>query len=250
MVLEERLQKVLARAGVTSRRKGEELILQGRVRVNGQVVTQLGTKVDPARDTIEVDGQRVVLGQKIYIALHKPRGYISDTLGSEGRPSALSLVPHGERLFPAGRLDVGSEGLLLLTNDGELAHRLTHPRYEHEKEYLVLVEGVPSPATLQRMLQGIEYKGEWLKADTVERVRRLSPEARRHGWPGAPKGRAWLRVVLHEGKKRHIRRLCAALGHPVHRLIRTRIGGVELGSLPAGRWRYLTPEEVKRLLSS
>jgi pseudouridine synthase len=247
--MEERLQKVLARAGVASRRKCEELILQGRVRVNGQVVTQLGAKVDPARDTIEVDGQPITLKEKVYVLLHKPRGYLSDTLDFRGRPSALSLVPGGERLFPAGRLDARSEGLLLLTNDGELAHRLTHPRYEHQKEYLVLVEGKPSPATLRRMLKGVEHKGELLRADAVERLDRLGAQARFHGWDEVPRGRTWLRVVLHEGKKRHIRRLCAALGHPVHRLIRTRIGGVELGDLPVGKWRYLTPEEVKQLLS-
>ena len=132
--MEERLQKTLARAGVASRRKCEELILQGRVRVNGQVVTQLGTKVDPARDAIEVDGRPITTEGKVYVLLHKPRGYLSDTLDFRGRLSALSLVPDGERLYPAGRLDAGSEGLLLLTNDGELAHHLTHPRYEHEKE--------------------------------------------------------------------------------------------------------------------
>jgi len=131
---DERLQKVLAHAGVASRRQCEELILQGRVRVNGQVVTELGTKVDPVRDTIEVDGQPITPEDKVYILLHKPQGYLSDTRDFRGRPSALGLVPDGERLYPAGRLDARSEGLLLLTNDGELAHRLTHPRYEHEKE--------------------------------------------------------------------------------------------------------------------
>jgi len=203
----ERLQKVLAHAGVASRRECEELILQGRVRVNGQVVTQLGTKVDPARDIIEVDGQPVVLEEKVYILLHKPRGYLSDTRDFRGRPSALSLVPDGERLYPAGRLDAGSEGLLLLTNDGELAHRLTHPRYEHEKEYLALVEGKPTEAALRRMREGVERDGESLRADAVQRLERLGPEARSHGWQQAPKGMAWLRILLHEGKKRHIRYL-------------------------------------------
>lgn len=243
----ERLQKVLANAGVASRRKCEELILQGRVRVNGEVVTQLGTKVDPARDTIEVDGQPIVLEEKVYILLHKPRGYLSDTLDFRGRPSALGLVPGGERLYPAGRLDARSEGLLLLTNDGALAHRLTHPRYEHEKEYLALVEGEPTKATLLRMLEGVEHDGEVLRADAVKRLERLDSEARTHGWEQAPKGMTWLRIVLHEGKKRHIRRMCAALGHPVRRLIRIRIGPLELGDLPVGKWRYLTKEEIKRL---
>ncbi len=246
----ERLQKVLAHAGVASRRKCEELILQGRVRVNGQVATQLGTQVDPAQDTIEVDGQAITLEDKVYVLLHKPRGYLSDTLDFRGRSSALSLVPDGERLYPAGRLDARSEGLLLLTNDGELAHRLTHPRYEHEKEYIALVEGKPTQATLRKMLEGVERDGEILRADAVERLKRLGPEARIHGWGQAPRGMAWLRVILHEGKKRHIRRMCAALGHPVRQLIRIRIGPLELGDLPVGEWRYLKEREVKRLRSA
>ena len=246
----ERLQKVLARAGVSSRRKCEELIRQGRVRVNGQVVTQLGIKVDPATDTIEVDGRLIVPEDKVYILLHKPRGYLSDTLDFRGLPSALGLVPDGERLYPAGRLDARSEGLLLLTNDGELAHRLTHPRYEHQKEYLALVEAEPTEATLRRMLEGVEQDGEVLRADAIERLRRLGPEARIHGWEDAPRGMTWLRIILHEGKKRHIRRMCAALSHPVRRLIRIRIGPLELGDLPVGKWRYLTGEEVKRLRSA
>ena len=246
----ERLHKVLARAGVASRRKCEELILQGRVRVNGQVVTKLGTKVDPGRDTIEVDGQSIALEEKVYILLHKPRGYLSDTLDFQGWPSALSLVPGGERLYPAGRLDARSEGLLLLTNDGELAHRLTHPRYKHKKEYLALVEGEPAEETLQRMLKGVRLGSHTLRADTVRRLKRLGPEARVHGWQQAPKGMTWLRIVLHEGKKRHIRRMCAALGHPVRRLIRVRIGPLELGDLRVGKWRYLTEREIKQLRSA
>jgi pseudouridine synthase len=243
----ERLQKVLAHAGVASRRKCEEVILQGRVRVNGEVVTQLGTKVDPARDTIEVDGQPITPEKKVYVLLHKPRGYLSDTLDFRGRPSALSLVPGGERLYPAGRLDARSEGLLFLTNDGELAHRLTHPRYEHQKEYLALVEGEPTEATLRRMLKGLGQDGQTLRADAVERLDRLGSEARIHGWQEAPRGMSWLRILLHEGKKRHIRRMCAALGHPVRRLIRVRIGPLELGDLPVGKWRYLAEGEVKQL---
>jgi len=246
----ERLQKALAHAGVASRRKCEELILQGRVRVNGQVVTQLGTKVDPGQDTIEVDGQPITLEDKVYILLHKPRGYLSDTLDFRGRPSALGLVPDGERLYPAGRLDARSEGLLLLTNDGELAHRLTHPRYEHQKEYLALVEGEPTEAILRRMLGGVERDGQTLRADAVQRLERLGPEARTHDWQEAPESMAWLRITLHEGKKRHIRRMCAAVGHPVRRLIRTRIGPLELGDLLVGEWRYLTGGEVKRSRSA
>lgn len=246
----ERLQKVMAHAGIASRRKCEELILQGRVRVNGQVVIQLGTKVDPDRDTIEVDGQPITLEEKVYILLHKPRGYLSDTRDFRGRPSALGLVPDGKRLYPVGRLDAGSEGLLLLTNDGELTYRLTHPRFQHRKEYLALVEGKPTEATRRRMLEGVDHDGQTLRADDVQRLERLGPQAQIHGWQQSPRGMTWLRIVLHEGKKRHIRRMCAALGHPVRRLIRTRIESLELGDLPVGKWRYLTEGEVERLRSA
>ena len=246
----ERLQKVLAHAGVASRRKCEKLILQGRVRVNGQVVTQLGTKVDPGQDAIEVDGQPITLEDKVYILLHKPRGYLSDTQDFRGRLSALGLVPAGKRLYPAGRLDAESEGLLLLTNDGELAHRLTHPRYEHQKEYLALVVGRPTEATLRRMRKGVKRDGETLRADAVQRLGRLGPQAQIHGWKEAPRGIVWLRITLHVGKKRHIRRMCAALGYSVRRLIRVRIGPLELGDLLVGEWRYLTKREIRQLRSA
>ena len=246
----ERLQKVLAHAGVASRRKCEKLILQGRVRVNGQVVTQLGTKVDPVQDAIEVDGQPIALEEKVYVLLHKPRGYLSDTRDFRGRSSALSLVPDRERLYPVGRLDAESEGLLLLTNDGELANRLTHPRYEHQKEYLALVVGRPTEATLRRMRKGVERDGEILRADAVQRLERLGPQAQIHDWQEAPRGMVWLGITLHVGKKRHIRRMCAALGYSVRRLIRVRIGPLELGDLLVGEWRYLTKREIRQLRSA
>ncbi len=240
----ERLQKILAHAGVASRRKCEELILAGRVRVNGAVVTQLGTQADPARDRIEVDGVPIRLAAKTYVILHKPRGYLSDVDEERGKPLAIDLVPTRERLFVAGRLDANSEGLLLLTNDGDLAHRLTHPRYAHEKEYLVLVAGEPDDATLARLQKGVWYAGEKLRADRVTRA------ARRQRFGQADHGQAWLKIVLHEGKKRHIRHLCAAVGHPVLRLIRVRIGPIELGNLPVGKWRALTDREVRALVQS
>lgn len=243
----ERLQKVMAHAGVASRRKCEEMIRAGRVAVDGRVVTQLGTKVDPRRSTITVDGQPIKREEKVYILLHKPTGYLSDAVG-RGRPSALNLVPDGARLYPAGRLDARSEGLLLLTNDGQLAHRLTHPRFEHQKEYLVLVEGRPSQATLRQLLKGVEYDGHLLRADSIKLVERLGREAILHGWEPKPRGMTWLSVVLHEGKKRHIRHMCAAVGHPVRRLIRVRIGSLRLGTLRAGEWRYLTAQELKTLV--
>ncbi len=245
----DRLQKILAHAGVASRRKAEEMIVEGRVRVNGKIVTELGTKADPARDEIQVDGKKVRAEQNVYIILHKPKGYISDIDSSPasgqapnvGKLHALDLVPSRERLYPVGRLDANSEGLLLLTNDGELAHRITHPRYGHPKEYLALIEGEPTDKALEKLRQGIWYAGEMLRADRVERA------GKHQRFGNAHVGQTWLKIVLHEGKKRHVRHMCAAIGHPVLRLIRTRIGSVELGSLPASQWRALSDRELMQL---
>ncbi len=253
----ERLQKVLAHAGVTSRRKAEELIVAGRVRVNGQLVNELGTQVDPARDRVQVDDRPIRLEPKIYIVLHKPKGYLSDRAAEtdsgqalQDKPTALDLVPAKARLYSVGRLDANSEGLLLLTNDGELAHRLTHPRYEHEKEYLVLVQGAPTPAALARWRKGIWYDGELLRADSATIVRQLGEQARRQHWDKTARDQTWLRFVLHEGRKREIRHMCAAVGHPVLRLIRVRIGPIELGALPLGQWHELSERQVRELIES
>jgi len=243
----ERLQKILAHAGVASRRKCEELILAGRVRVNGTVVSALGTQVDPERDHIELDGKPICIEQKTYVVLHKPRGYLSDIDEARGKPLAVDLVNSRERLYPAGRLDANSEGLLLLTNDGELAHRITHPRYQHEKEYLALVEGAPSDDTLAQLQHGVLYQGERYRADSATRVRQLDENARAHGWDVTPRNEFWLRIVLHEGKKREIRHMLGAVGHPVKRLIRVRIGPIELGALRVGQSRTLTADEIRRL---
>ncbi len=240
----ERLQKILAQAGVASRRKAEELILDGHVRVNDAIVTELGTKVDPARDRIFVDDRLVRVETPIYVMLNKPRGYISDADNTADKPSALGLVNVSERLYPAGRLDWNSEGLLFLTNDGELAFRLTHPRYEHRKEYLVIVAGEPGEKALASLRRGINSEGEWLRADKVERL------ARNQWYGEASRDQTWLKFALHEGKKRQIRRMCAAVGHPVKRLIRTRIASLKLGSLKTGNWRMLTSREVDELKAS
>ena len=245
----DRLQKVLAHAGIASRRKCEELILARRVRVNGRIVAELGTQVNPERDRIEVDGARIRAEKKSYILLHKPKGYLSDIDEARGKPLAIDLVPTRERLYAAGRLDVNSEGLLLLTNDGDLAHRVTHPRYQHEKEYLALVEGEPNEETLARLQKGIWYEGDLLRVDSAKIVRHLDEIARRQHWNEARRGETWLRIVLHEGKKREIRHLCGAVAHPVRRLIRVRIGPLELGPLPVGEWRELSEREVGELKS-
>lgn len=237
----ERLHKILAQAGVSSRRKAEELILAGRVKVNGRVVDTLGAKVDPKAEAVEVDGRRIQIETKTYLILHKPRGYVSDRDETGENKTALDLVPGGERLFAAGRLDLDSEGLLLLTNDGDLTFRLTHPRFEHQKEYLALVTGNPDDSTLTKLLRGIPYKGEWLKADRVVRA------ARRQSFGRAARDEEWLRLLLHEGKKRQIRHMCAAVGHPVVRLIRIRIGTLELNGLKTGQWRKLNAREIQKL---
>lgn len=234
------MQKVLAAAGYGSRRACEELIRQGRVQVNGQVVTALGTRVDPNRDEISVDGRPIAAPEeKVYLILNKPPGYVSTAHDPWGRPTVLDLVPHQGRLYPVGRLDVDSEGLLLLTNDGELTHRLTHPRYEHEKEYLVLVKGHPTDAVLSQLRQGVDLEEGRTAPAQVSRVR-----PGRVGCP-TPPGTTWLRIGLHEGRKRQIRRMCAAVGHPVQRLIRVRMGPLRLGPLQPGQWRYVTQQELR-----
>lgn len=246
----ERLQKILAHAGVASRRKCEELIVAGHVRVNGKIVRELGTQVDPVKDRIEVDGTPISIEKLRYVILHKPKGYLSDIDESRGKPLAIDLVPSDVRLYAAGRLDANSEGLLLLTNDGELAHRITHPRYQNEKEYLALVEGEPNTGTFARAKKGILYDGDLLRVDSARIVRHLGVLGEQHHWDATARNECWVRLVLHEGKKREIRHLFGALGHPVKRLIRVRIGPIELGNLAVGKWRELSSNEVRALNSS
>ena len=236
--MEERLQKILARAGFGSRRACEELIRQERVAVNGKAA-QLGQKADPDRDRITVDGKPVQVQERhIYVALHKPRGVLSDEGDGSGRLStARDLVPLEGHLFPVGRLDLRSEGLILLTDDGALANRLTHPRYGHEKEYRALVEGEPDETTLKTWRRGVFLDGRRTAPAEVTVI-------------GREKGQTWLRVLLREGRKRQIRRVGAMLGHPVHRLIRVRIGPLRLGDLKPGQWRRLTATEVHALRSA
>lgn len=232
--MEERLQKIIARAGFGSRRACEEFITRGRVRVNGRLA-QLGEKADPAADEITLDGERIASPERlIYVALHKPRGVVSSLAPQGDRQTVRDLVPLKERLYPVGRLDVDSEGLVLLTNDGELTDRLTHPRYESEKEYRALVKGNPDGERLEAWRRGVVVEG---KRTAPAQVRR---EARTEAG-------TWLRVVMHEGRKHEIRNIGAALGLPVLRLIRVRLGTLELGDLQPGEWRELKGWEVKRL---
>ncbi len=230
----ERLQKLLARAGLGSRRACEELLRQGRVTVNGEVA-RLGQSADPATDLIAVDGRPLAArAQPRYVVLHKPAGVVCTVHDPQGRATVLDLVQAPGRLYPVGRLDYDSEGLLLLTDDGELAYRLTHPRYEVEKEYHVLVQGRPDAVALRRWRQGRVLAGE---RPAPARVEELRPEG----------DDTWLRVVIHEGRKRQVRLTAEALGHPVRRLVRVRLDGLRLGNLAAGQWRALSAAEVETL---
>lgn len=233
--MEERVQKILSQAGLGSRRACEELIAAGRVRVNGQII-QLGAKADPERDQITVDGRPVkgAVGH-IYIALYKPRNVLSTVSAPDPRQTVLDLVEVPENVYPVGRLDVDSEGLILLTNDGELANRLTHPRYGHEKEYRVLVARRPDE----------EQLNTWRRGVVLEDGYRTAPA---EVWVESSQGKgAWLRVILREGRKRQIREIGSLLGLPVVRIVRVRIGSLQLGKLKPREWRYLTPEEVEEL---
>jgi 23S rRNA pseudouridine2605 synthase len=233
--MEERLQKILARAGYGSRRSCEEIVSAGRVRVNGQPVG-LGDKADPAQDKITVDGRLIKETENlVYVAIYKPRGVLSTVTDPNERPAVRDLVPIPGTLYPVGRLDYDSEGLILMTNDGDLANRLTHPRYEHEKEYRVLVAVHPDGDQL----------AAWRRGVMLEDGFRTHPA---DVWVESKYGKgAWLRVVLKEGHKRQIREMGKQMGMPVSRIIRVRIGELRIGTLKPREWRYLTPQEVADL---
>ena len=226
----ERLQKVLARVGIGSRRVCEDLIAEGRVLVDGEMAV-LGRRVDPETALIEVDGAPVgVRPDLVHYVLNKPAGVVTTADDPQGRPTVVGLVPNEPRVFPVGRLDVDTEGLLLLTNDGELAHRLTHPSYGVEKEYVAEVEGLPTRAVLRRLREGVELDDG---PTAPARATLVDPSV--------------VRLTIHEGRNRQVRRMCEAVGHSVVRLIRTRIGPLADRSLAPGAWRELTGDEVRSL---
>ena len=231
----DRLQKVLAAAGIGSRRQCEELIQAGRIEVDGRTVTELGYRVDPDGQEIRVDGQTITRPQRVYYAVNKPPGVVSTSRDPSGRPRVVDLVPKDrERLFPVGRLDLYSAGLILLTNDGELANRLTHPRYGVRKQYRAHVAGHPSPEILAQLKQGVRL------AEGMARVDEIRVHLKR--------GKSTvLDITLSEGRNREIRRLLARVGHKVLELLRTAVGPVRLGKLPPGGYRRLTREEVSAL---
>jgi pseudouridine synthase len=233
----ERLQKIMARAGLGSRRDNEKLIAAGRVRVNGRTA-RLGDKADPLTDRIEVDGQLLdsLSDELVYLKLHKPRGVISsleDELEAS-RQTVRDLIPLKGHIYPVGRLDKQSEGLILMTNDGQLAHRLTHPRYEHQKEYEVVLEGKISRSDIEQWRKGVILDDSLTAPADIEILKQSANESA-------------LRITLREGRKRQIRRIAAAFGHPVKRLLRTRIGPLQLGDMQPAEWRHLSKEEKHRL---
>ncbi|MHB8826051.1 MAG: pseudouridine synthase [Acidimicrobiales bacterium] len=227
----ERLQKTLARAGYGSRRACEDLIREGRVTIDGRVA-ELGNRVDPTRQLISVDGKMAPTAPSaVYFLLNKPAGVVTTAFDPQGRPTVLDLVTSPVRIFPVGRLDMNTEGLIILTNDGRLAHLLTHPSAGVAKEYLVRVEGDPSPAAIRHLREGVDLDDGPTSPAQVSRV-----------------SEGLLRIVIHEGRNRQVRRMCAAVGHEVTRLVRTRIGPIQDATLSPGTSRQLSLAEVRRLM--
>jgi len=234
--MQERLQKIIARAGVASRRKAEELIRAGEVRVNGRVVSELGSKADPAKDEVRVSGRLISAeAPRVYLMLNKPPGYVTTTSDPEGRPTVMELLPRAkERLYPVGRLDWESSGLLLVTNDGELTFALTHPSSQVPRTYQAKLEGLPAPRVLEKLSRGVMLDGR----PTLPAHVRFLRKGPNH---------VWIEITLSEGRNRQVRRMAEAIGHPVLKLHRVAIGPLRLGDLPPSRCRPLKEKEVRQL---
>lgn len=230
----QRLQRVMAAAGVASRRECEIIIQEGRVEVDGKVVAELGVKVDPSKQEIYVDAQRIRIEPLQYFMLNKPQGILSTSQDPSGRPRVIDLIKTNNRVYNVGRLDQSSEGLILVTNDGTLAHRLTHPRYGIEKKYHVQVDGRPTPDQLRQLRDGVYIAEGKVRASNIRYLKRANTGS-------------WLEIILDEGRNREIRRMLAAIGHKVRVLKRVSIGPLKLGELPIGAHRPLTAQEIKKL---
>lgn len=230
--MEERLQKFMARCGVASRRSCEEIIGEGKVKVNGNVVRELGFKIDSDEDLVEYEGKVIKPeSRKVYIALNKPVGYVSTVKDERGRKTIIDIVKVDERIYPIGRLDYDSSGLLILTNDGEIYNRVIHPRQEIDKTYIVFLKGIPDIQDINNFCNGIDIDG-YITAKAKFEILKVQD------------GNALIRIIIHEGKNRQIRRMCDKIGHPVLSLKRTSIGKIELDKLELGKWRYLSGEEI------
>ena len=231
-----RLQKFLAEAGLGSRRKCEEIIITGRVKVNDIVVNELGTKVDPEKDIVKVDDKIIKKRDKVYIVLNKPEGYITSVKDQFNRPTVLDLLRGvKERVFPVGRLDYNTSGLLILTNDGDLSYKITHPKHKVVKTYIALIKGIPDEADLERFRKGLKIEEDFITSPAEIEILKTY------------KNSSLVRIKIHEGRNRQIRKMCAAIGHPVMKLTRESIGKITLGGLKKGDWRYLTDEEIEYL---
>jgi 23S rRNA pseudouridine2605 synthase len=235
--MEERLQKILAKAGIASRRSAEQLIRDGRIRINGQVVMEMGCKADPSHDRITCDGKPIVFEEKSYVLLNKPAGYVTTLSDPQGRPVVSDLINGIPlRLFPVGRLDLDTEGALLMTNDGELGNAILHPRFEVKKTYEALVTGAPSLEKLRRLELGIEIDGGRTRPAIIRVLKQY-------------KDQTLIEVIIHEGKKRQVRKMFQALNHRVLHLKRTAYGKLGLGTLPLGKFRVLAPDDLKKIFS-
>jgi pseudouridine synthase len=232
--MKQRLQKILSTAGITSRRKAEEMLLQGRIAVNGTIVRKPGSLADTALDLIEVDGVPIGRSEnKVYIMLHKPAGYITSVSDPEGRPTVMQLIEKiPERIFPVGRLDYDTEGLLVLTNDGDFAHILQHPRHDIQRTYRVKVHGLPAHAQLEKLRQGVVIDGTKMSCHRIKPIEHT------------PKN-TWLELVLYEGRNRQIKKMFEGIGHRVTRIMRTAFGPLLLDTLPPGAYRFMTKQEIR-----
>jgi len=233
--MKERLQKYMARAGIASRRHAEDMIKAGRVKVNGVTIKELGTKINPDSDTVTVDNKRARVERNVYIILNKPAGYVTTLKDPRGRPVVTDLLKGiSQRVYPVGRLDFDTEGLLLLTNDGSLTYALTHPKHQIPKTYQALVQGIPSPEKIQQMEKGLILSD----GPTAPAIVTLL---------GKKKGNALLEITIHEGRNRQVRRMCEEIGHPVLKLKRVKMGNLTLRGLPGGKFRHLSPRELNQL---
>lgn len=236
--MEERLQKYLANCGVASRRKCEEYILQGKVKVNGEIITELGTKVNPEKDVIEFENKKVKENTKyVYILLNKPIGYVTTADDQFGRDTVLDLVKVKERIVPVGRLDMYTSGALILTNDGDFVYKVTHPKHEIEKTYTVTVKGIVQNSEVEKLRQGVQIEDYITKPAKVKILK-----------TDVEKDISRLEITIHEGKNRQVRKMCEAVGRKVLALHRSKIGNIAVKDLELGKWRYLTSKEVERII--
>lgn len=235
--MEERLQKYMAACGVASRRKCEEIILEGRVKVNGSIIKELGTKVNPDIDLIEIDSKPISLEKtKLYIALNKPEGFVSTVKDDRDRKTILDLVKVNERIYPIGRLDYNTSGLILLTNDGDIYNKLIHPRREVDKVYIAIIKDIPSEEKISEFCNGLDI-GDYITAKAkFSIIQQLQDKCK-------------VKITIHEGKNRQVRRMCEKIGHPVLYLKRISVGNIKLGDIPKGKWRHLNKEEIDYLKS-